>query len=659
MTAQAYGDLHRALAHTQRLLPVDPANAEIQAREILKAVPGNLDAAMLLGAALRRQGRLDAALAALRPLTGHSGALYECGLLYAELGRDADAIACLTDVVAHDPQHPDAWRALGDLRAQAEDETGAAEAYARHIQASVRNPRLMEAAKALCANQLGVAERLLRGFLKENPTDVGAIRMLAEVAGRIGRYEDAENLLARALELAPDFHAARHNYATILQRRNKFAEALVEIDILLRHDPQNSGARNLMAVVLARLGDTGQAIAVYEQVVAEHPDHPQIWMSLGHTLKTAGRRDDSIAAYRKSIASLPAFGEAYWSLANLKTFRFAPDEIAAMRAQLARSDIGTEDRFHLHFALGKALEDAADYADSFQQYAQGNALRRQTLKYSAAEITDIVARLKAQFSVPFLNTRAGMGCAAPDPIFIVGLPRAGSTLVEQILSSHSMIEGTMELPDIMAMTSRLGGRTRDAEQSAYPEMLSTLSDSDLKVLGAEYLERTRIQRKAGRPLFIDKMPNNFLHAGFIHMILPNARIIDVRRHPMGCGFSCFKQHFARGQAFTYDLEDLGRYYADYTDLMAHYDAVMPGRVHRVQYEQLIADPEGEVRRLLDYCGVPFEDGCLRFYQNDRVVRTASSEQVRVPIFTEAIDHWRHYESWLQPLKDALGAAMPR
>ena len=328
-----------------------------------------------------------------------------------------------------------------------------------------------------------------------------------------------------------------------------------------------------------------------------------------------------------------------------------------MQSQLARSELGDEDRFHLHFALGKSLEDAGDYAQSFEHYALGNALRRRGVHYDPDESHQYVQRARAFFSREFLTAHAGAGSAAPDPIFIVGLPRAGSTLLEQILSSHSQVEGTMELPDIVAIARRLSARRKRSEASRYPEVLGQLSTDELCALGEEYLARTRIQRKTTAPFFIDKLPNNFAHIGLIHLILPNARIVDARRHPLGCCFSAYKQHFARGQNYTYSLVDLGRYYRDYVDLMAHFDQVLPGRVHRVYYETMVEQTEAEVRRLLDYCGLGFEPQCLRFYENARAVRTASSEQVRQPIFREAVDQWRHYEPWLEPLRTALGPAL--
>jgi tetratricopeptide (TPR) repeat protein len=382
-----------------------------------------------------------------------------------------------------------------------------------------------------------------------------------------------------------------------------------------------------------------------------------VWMSYGHILKTVGRQADSVAAYRRAIDAAPGLGEAWWSLANLKTVAFGDADIAAMSGALGGSHLSGEDRFHLHFALGKAHEDRGEAEAAFGHYAEGNRLRRAQIDYDPDEIGDHVRRARAFFTAGRFESRKGQGCLAPDPIFVLGMPRAGSTLIEQILASHSRIEGTMELPDIPALAKRLGARKLKADASLYPECLADLDAVALRALGEEYLEGTRIQRRTGRPFFIDKMPNNWAHAGLIRLILPEAKIIDARRHPLGCCFSNFKQHFARGQGFAYDLAELGRYYSDYVALMAHIDAVQPGRVHRVLYETMIEDPEGEVRRLLDFLGLPFEPACLAFHENARAVRTASSEQVRRPINREGLDQWRPYEAWLGPLKEALGPVL--
>jgi tetratricopeptide (TPR) repeat protein len=394
-------------------------------------------------------------------------------------------------------------------------------------------------------------------------------------------------------------------------------------------------------------------------VLGEYPHNAKVWMSYGHALKTAGRQGECVSTYRKSIELAPHLGEAYWSLANLKTFRFEQADIDAMRTQLARADLSTEDRFHFHFAMGKALEDAQQFAASFEHYEQGNRLRRSTVDYDADWTSEQVRRAKAVFAPQFFAQRAGWGAPAADPIFIVGLPRSGSTLLEQILASHPLVEGTMELPDLVDIVRELGGARARGRTGDYPASLATFDAPALRSLGERYIAQTRIYRKTQAPFFIDKLPNNFAHTGLIHLILPHAKIIDARRHPLGCCLSGFKQHFARGQHFTYSLDDIGRYYHDYVELMAHYDAVLPGRVHRVFYERMIDDTEGEVQRLLDYCGLPFDERCLRFYENERAVRTASSEQVRRPIYREGMDHWTNYEPWLEPLRRALGAVLER
>ncbi|HEY8696079.1 MAG TPA: sulfotransferase [Rhizomicrobium sp.] len=652
------GSLATALAHAARLLETDPALAEAQAREILNVVPGQPEALLLLATALGRQGQMVAARSILGPLaksqTNAAAVQLELGLVLADLGETTQAIAALARAVQLDPKLASGWRALGDQWTLLGDAAAADQAYARSIQASVSDPQLLEAAAALCEGRLAIAERLLRDALNRHPTDVAAIRMLAETGTRLGRYEDAEHLLERCLELAPSFAPARHNYAVVLYRQNKTAEALKQIDKLLETDARNPGYRALKAAALGQVGEYRRAVVYYESLLKDFPQHPKAWMSYGHTLKTLGRTKEGIAAYRKSIALLPHLGESYWSLANLKTFRFDAADVAAMQGQLQRSDLSVEDRLHLNFALGKALEDSGDYAESFANYDRANALRREQIGYDGEEISALARQAKAQFTAKFFAERAGFGCKAPDPIFIVGLPRSGSTLLEQILSSHSMVEGTMELPDIIAIAKRLGGRKKRDDASAYPAVLETLGRDDCRALGEEYLDRTRVHRKKALPFFIDKMPNNFLHLGLIHLILPNARIIDARRHPLACCLSNFKQHFARGQGFAYSLSDLGRYYANYVEMMAHFDAVLPGRIHRVFYERMVDDPESEIGALLAHCGLPFEPQCLRFHETERPVRTASSEQVRLPIFSDGLENWRPFEPWLGDLKAALG-----
>jgi tetratricopeptide (TPR) repeat protein len=510
------------------------------------------------------------------------------------------------------------------------------------------HPRLIDAAMAMNAQDIPRAEFLLREHLKADPFEVSAIRMLAELAGRIGRYKDSEALLRRALDLSPAFTAARANLALVLYRLNRPEEAIAELNQVVAEEPDNPGHANLQAAAMGRIGEFDEAIALYEKVLEQAPNQPRVWMSFGHMLKTVGRLEDGIAAYRRAIELMPALGEAWWSLANLKTVRFGDADIAAMEAALAGDKVAVEDRFHLDFALGKALEDRGEADASFAHYAKGNALRRTQLDYDPAETARYVNRLIEICTPAFFEQRAGQGCDASDPIFIVGMPRAGSTLVEQILSSHSQVEGTSELPDI----PMLARQDRD-----YPLGLGELAPEALRQLGEEFLRRTRIQRKTERPRFIDKLPNNWMHVAFIRLILPNATIIDARRHPLGCCFSNFKQHFAKGQAFSYDLADMGRYYAEYVRLMAHLDRVQPGQVHRVSYERMVDDTEAEVRALLTACGLDWEDACLAFHQTERAVRTPSSEQVRQPIYRDGTEAWKPFAAHLDPLRSALGPVL--
>ena len=515
------------------------------------------------------------------------------------------------------------------------------------IRSALHDPLLMEAALALAENRLPDAEPRLRAYLRQDPFNVAAIRMMAELAARIGRLGDAEKLLRRALELAPEFNAARANLATVLHRMHRSQEAIAELDRLMLLEPENSGHANLKAAASGRIGEYEEALRLYDRVLAQHPRHAKVWMSKGHILKTLGRQAEAVDAYRRALELAPGLGEAWWSLANLKTVRFADADVAAMEAAAARDDLADEDRFHLDFALGKALEDRGAHDRSFHRYDSANRLRRAHQPYDAAETSAAVDRQIALLTPAFLAARAGQGHDAPDPIFVLGMPRAGSTLIEQVLASHSRVEGTMELPDmpqLLRQAEKLGG-------------VAALTPEQRAELGRQYLERTQIQRKTGKPFFIDKLPNNWLHTGFIHLILPNATIIDARRNPLSCCFSNFKQHFARGQAFSYSLSDMGRYYADYVRLMDHVDSVLPGRVIRVFHEDMLDDSDASIRRLLEACGLPFEEACLRFWETERAVRTASSEQVRRPIFRDGADAWQAYDAHLDPLRAALGDAM--
>ena len=530
--------------------------------------------------------------------------------------------------------------------------TGGSEAFQQSIDPSAGNLELIRTAEALLANDLGLAERLCRDFLKREPRNVAAIRLLAEVGVRLGRFDEAEDLLAYCLELAPDFHLARHSFANLLFRQLRYREALIEIERILGAEPNRPMHLLLKAAILAQIGETEAAIKIYDAVSKQYPGQARLHLNRGHALKTVGKQAEAVAAYRTAISMQPDLGEAYWSLSNLKTFEFDDADIVRMRAGLECSVAEQEDFVHLSFALGKALEDKGEFDESYRHYSKGNAARRRTVHWDADAHHADIERIAAFFGPEFLDSRRGAGNPSPAPIFIVGMPRAGSTLLEQILASHSKVEGTMELPDIMAIARQLRPARRRGRESGYPAALATLTRADLEAIGSQYLERTAVIR-SGAPYFIDKMPNNFAHIGLIHLILPNAKILDARRHPMACCFSVFKQLFAHGQTFSYSLEEIGRYYRDYVGLMSHWDSVLPGRVLRVDYEAVVEDTEEQVRRMLDYCGLEFEGGCLEFYRTERTIRTASSEQVRQPIYRSAVDQWRFYEAHLGPLKESL------
>lgn len=509
------------------------------------------------------------------------------------------------------------------------------------------HPRLIEAAIALNENRLEVAERILKPYLKDDPFDARAIRMLAELAARIGRVRDAEHLLRRAIEVAPGWAAPKANLALLLGRVGRPGEAMELLDDIFAEEPEDLGHWNLKAATLGRLGNFEEGIAMYEMVLRQAPDRPGVWTSYAHMLKTVGRLEEGIAAYRKAIDLRPTLGEAWWSLANLKTVKFTNEDVDAMERALASAGLGEEDRFHLDFALGKAMHDAGRTDEAFAHYSRANALRLKLHPYAPRDVSKFVDESIATFTAEALLKRSS-GSHSAEPIFIVGMPRSGSTLLEQVLSSHSLVEGTSELQDIPILARRSGD---------YPQMALDLSEEERRTLGEEYLKRTSVQRRTDRPFFIDKLPNNWMYVPFIHLILPNAKIIDARRHPIACCYSNFRQHFARGQSWTYDLEHLGHFYADYVRMMEHVDTVLPGRVHRVIYERMVDDTEKEVRALLGFCGLEFEPACLEFYKTERAVRTPSSEQVRRPIYRDSTEEWRPYEKYLEPLKRALGPVL--
>jgi tetratricopeptide (TPR) repeat protein len=632
------------------------------AAALLAEVPDNRDVLYLVAVNQRYLGRPREAIAALERLERahpNFGRLYqERGYCYQALGEMSAAIEAFERAVALNAALVTSWKALAVLWRRAGDPTRAELAAREALRLERLPPAVLAASGMIGEDDLLGAERVLRRFLRQHDNHVEAMRLLALIGARLDVLDDAEFLLESALVFAPDYALARYDYANILCKRHRHAAALEEANKLLKVDPGNRAYQTVYATACVGLGRHEEALAIYRDLLRATPESAEVHLSIAHALKTLGRQQEAVNAYRAAAAARPSFGDAYWSLANLKTYRFTEEELSRMQALEAAPSTVPVDQYHVCFALGKALEDRARYEESFRYYARGNALKKREIRYDPGKLERALQQQATLCTREFLEARAGWGCHSPDPIFIVGLPRAGSTLIEQILASHSQIEGTMELADIPRLVLQLQGREHSDAARPYPALLRDLTREQCERLGERFLADTRIYRTneagASRPFFIDKMPNNFRHIGLIHMILPQARIIDARREPMACCFSNFKQLFAAGQEFTYSLEDIARYYRSYVQVMAHWDAVLPGKILRVQHEELVEDLEGTVRRLLEFLGLQFEPACLEFYKTDRSVRTASSEQVRRPIFREGLDQWRHFEPWLDPLKEALG-----
>jgi tetratricopeptide (TPR) repeat protein len=630
--------------------------------KLLEEVPENRDVLYMIAVSQRYLRRIPEALATLARLeTAHPdyGRLFqERGHCYRTLGDADAALAAYVRAVQLNPALHGSWRALQILYSSLGYESDSRTARQHLANLAELPPEVLTASNMFLEGDIFAAEQLVRQFLLKRPDHIEGMRLLAQIGMKLDILDDAEFLLESVVAFAPDHRLARHEYAVVLSKRHRHARALEEAGKLIAIEPTNRAYRTIQATAYTGLGDHDRALEIYRELSAQIPQAADLHLSMAHSLKTLGRQQEAIASYRTAAAVRPDFGDAYWSLANLKTYRFTDDELAKMRAEETAGTTSLVDRYHLCFALGKALEDRAQYAASFEYYERGNALKKAECRYKPGMI-ERNARLQAAVCTrELLESRRGVGCDRTDPIFIVGLPRAGSTLLEQILASHSKVEGTMELADIPRLVHHLQGREQDDANPRYPAVLAGLTPEQFARFGAKYIADTQVYR-AARPFFIDKMPNNFRHIGLIHLILPNARIIDARREPMACCFSNFKQLFASGQEFTYSLEDIGRYYRSYVELMAHWDAVLPGKILRVQHEEVVEDLEGSVRRLLEFCGLEFEPQCLEYYKTGRSVRTASSEQVRQPIYKDGVDQWRHFELWLDPLKAALGPLAPQ
>jgi tetratricopeptide (TPR) repeat protein len=647
----------RELLESRRLREAQAAAAALSVR-----VPENRDVLYMLAVSQRFLNDVPGALATLELLERHhptfSRLYQERGHCYVALRDAPRAIEAYLTGVNINPALPQSWKQLEVLYRMTGQPENAGMA-ATHV-ATLKNlpPEVVNAKALFSDGDLALAENIVRAYLLKHGNHVEAMRLLALIGIEREVLDDAELLLDAVLELAPDYHAARYDYARVLLDRHRHLRAREELEKLLKLDPANRQYLTTYATACVGLGEHEKALTLYRGLVAGTPRAADLHLSIAHSLKTLGRRAESIEAYRAAAAARPNFGDAYWSLANLKTYRFTDGEMARMRAEESAPATPLIDRYHLCFALGKAFEDREDYEGSYRYYERGNALKRSESRYRPEIIENNTRNQIRICTREFFARREGVGAENPDPIFILGLPRSGSTLIEQILASHSSIEGTQELADIPRIVNELQGRDPDLANPRYPGILANLEPEQLLRLGEKYLSDTRIYR-TGKPYFIDKMPNNFRHVGLIHLMLPNAKIIDARREPMACCFSNLKQLFASGQEFTYSTLDIARYYRTYLELMQHWDEVLPGRVLRIRHEDVVDDLGGNVRRILDFCGLEFEPACVEFYKTERSVRTASSEQVRQPIFREGLDQWKHYEPWLGELKDALGDALVR
>jgi len=618
--------------------------------------PDNIEAYYIQAVAQRYLEQPSQALATLDDLTNlnpnYARAYQEKGHNLLQLRDWEHATRAFQHAVNLNHALLASWRELVGLHKRNKNQAAFNMAQAEYARLSRLPAELVSVTSLLQENKLYKAEKLCRDFLQKTPHHIEAMRLLALLGVKLFIYDDAEFLLESCVEFEPDYWLARYDYVNVLHKRQKFEQALEQAGILLQSYPDNHAFQLAFANENVAVGNFDIALEIYDKVIKSQPNFEQPYLSRGHALKTIGRLDQAIESYQSAYRVKADFGDAYWSLANLKTYRFTDEEIVRMETGFERPSTHLADRFHLCFALGAAYEARKDFSTSFAYYEQGNRLKKQDVRYDASTLETAMQR-QVEFCTPELfASKAGMGASDDDPIFIVGLPRSGSTLLEQILASHSQIDGTMELPNIIALAHRLNGRKFVSEEARYPHILAEVSAEQLEGFAQAFIDETRFLRK-GAPYFIDKMPNNFMHIGLIHLILPNAKIIDARRHPMACCFSGFKQLFADGQEFTYGQAEIARYYKGYVSLMAHWDKVLPGKVLRVHYEQLVADLDSQVRRILDFLELPFEESCLNFYQTDRSIRTPSSEQVRQPIYQSGLEHWRNFEPYLDVLKREL------
>ena len=627
--------------------------------EVLSAEAENFEAKYTLAVLNRAEGQIDQAKTLLKALVDEKPdfgrGFQELGLCELALKQEPAAISAFEQAVEVDGSLIESWKFLATAYRRKGDSR--AEQAVMQVEFLASLPQeLRTVISYLAANRLGDAERLCRYFMQQNKTHVEGMRLMAEIATRTGVFDDAEFLLETVMELAPDHLEAEIQLAHVLLRRQRFHKAHKRVKAIYeRNKNPSSQVQALYASVCFGVGENEEAVKTYQEMIRVSPNDPQLRVSLAHIYNATGESPKAVDLFKQAYGLKPDFGDAFWSLANTKSYRFTEEELAAMTDRVSAPSTPQIDKTQMHFALGKAYEDSKDYDTAFSHYQAGNTLKRETSNHSKEQL-DI--RISTQLDVctaELFERLKDVGHDAPDPIFILGLPRAGSTLLEQILASHSKVDGTMELHDILDLAKRLRGRDKASDPSPrYPRILGELPTERFAQFGQQFIEDTRAYRGTA-PYFIDKMPNNFFHIGLIKLILPNAKVIDARRHPMACCFSGYKQLFGEGQEFSYGLEEIGNYYRQYVDLMNHWDEVLPGFVLRVQHEDVIADLEGQVRRILDFCGLEFEESCVEFHKTKRTVRTPSAEQVRQPINKSGVDQWCNFEAHLDPLKHALGS----
>jgi len=629
---------------------------------IFETQTNSVDAFYYSAVCLRYLNRFDEALEQLQALRkiapSYGRGLQEEGHIHRAQGNLRQALHLYTRATHANPSLQGSWRGQIEILLKQNREPEALRLKPHLERVLKMPPPLIAAMDHIAQGKLSNAEDLCRDFLKQRPHHVEAMRLLAEVGMKLNILHDAEFLLESALKLEPENDLLRVDYIEALRKRQKIEAAHAEVLTLYKDNPGNVHFESLYAVLCMQMGDYDKALELFDSVLTKIPGDPVTLTSKGHALKTRGNTPEAIASYKKATQSSVAYGEAWHSLANLKTVKFNDEDIGKMLAQLEGDDLKFMDRVYINFSLGKAFEDAEKFDLAFSHYAEGNKAKKAQSRYSAQQMTDEFNQQKQVFSPEFISAAKDSGHSAADPIFVVGLPRAGSTLLEQILSSHSQVDGTLELPNVLSLVNELRRGGNMTGDNLYPSILETLDNSKYREFGETYIADTQVHRQSA-PFFIDKMPNNFRHIGLIKLMLPNAKIIDARRHPLGCCFSGYKQLFAEGQAFSYDLADAGTYFRDYESLMDFWQEAFPEQILHVQYEDVVNDFEAQVRRILNYCGLPFEEACMSFYKTERAVRTPSSEQVRQPIYRGGIDQWKNFEAYLDPLKEALGPVLDR